>query len=57
MKDRVIVGQKALLSYPYMITQIFLVARVLKIPRIDEIIEARRMFDIGIICDAANPLA
>lgn len=54
---RVVRGQKALLAYPCMITQIFLEARVLQILGIDDMIEARRTFDIRRIRDAKNPLA
>lgn len=34
-----------------------MVTKVLEIPGIDEMIEAQRKFDIGLIRDAANPLA
>lgn len=40
-----------------MIRQVCLATRVLKFPRIDEIIEAQMIFDIGLIREVANPLA
>lgn len=40
-----------------MIIQICLAVGVLEIPRVDAIREARYTFDIGLIHDAANPLA
>lgn len=50
-------GQKALPALPYMITHVWLVAGVLEIPRINNIIEAQKIFDIRLIGDAENPLA
>ncbi|KAF3678893.1 hypothetical protein FXO37_04142 [Capsicum annuum] len=53
LRDRVVGDQKALLVYPCM----SLTVRVLELPKIDEIIEAQRTFDNGVIRDEANPLA
>lgn len=50
-------GQKALLAYPWIITHISLATRVLELPRIDEIMKAKRSFYIDLIRDASNPLA
>lgn len=57
LRDRSVGGQKALLGYLCMITQICQVVGVLKLLGIDKMIEARRAFDIGLIRDAAKPLA
>lgn len=57
MRNRVVGDYKALLAYLYKITQIRLAAGFVEIPEINEMIEARRIFDIGLIQDAANPLA
>lgn len=46
-----------MLANPYLIMQICLAVRVLEPSSIDEIIEARRMIDIELIRDTANPLA
>lgn len=53
--DRVVGDQKALLAYPYMITQIYLTAGVLELPGIDKMIEVWRKFDINLITYAAKP--
>lgn len=49
-------GHKSLLSYPYMITYICMVAEVLELLGIDKILEDTRTIDLGLIRDAANPL-
>lgn len=57
MWDHAIEGEKALLAYLCMITQIYLATGVLELPGIDEMIEAKRTFDFDIIRDVDNPLA
>ncbi|KAF3648901.1 hypothetical protein FXO38_17947 [Capsicum annuum] len=57
LRDREVGAQKELLAYPCIIMQICLAMGVLELPRIDEMIEAKRKFNIGIIRDADNPLA
>lgn len=54
MWDRVVGVQKALLTYPRMITQICLVLGVLELPGINEMIKAWWTFAIVQIRDAAN---
>lgn len=56
MRDRAVGGNKVSLAYLFLITQICLAARVLEIPEVDELIEARRTLDIGFIPNETNPL-
>lgn len=57
LRDPLVAVQNELLAYPYMISQICLAVKVFRIPYIYEMIEAQRTFDIGLIRDAAKPLA
>ncbi|KAF3671538.1 hypothetical protein FXO38_06546 [Capsicum annuum] len=57
LSDKVVGGQKALLVYPCMITQLCLTVKILELYEIDEIIEDRRTFGNSVIRDEANPLA
>lgn len=45
-----------LLAYPYLITQLCLVAGVQELSNIDKMIEATNTSDLGLIRDATNPM-
>lgn len=57
MRDCVIRGEKVLLAYPCLITQICLAAGVMELSFIDEMIEAIHTTDLSLIRDAGNPLS
>lgn len=55
--DYAVRGEKSLLAYPCMIIQLCLVAGVLYLPRIDDMIEAIKTKDLGLITDVFNSLS
>lgn len=57
MMDQAIRGEKALLAYPYMIMYICLAVGVLELLGINEMIEAKRTTNLGLIRDTANLLS
>lgn len=56
MRDHAIWGEKALLAYLCMITQICLATGSLELPRINEMIEAMQTTDLSLIRDVTNLL-
>ncbi|KAF3623267.1 putative pentatricopeptide repeat-containing protein-like [Capsicum annuum] len=57
MKDRAVRGEKSLLEYSCMITQLCLAAGVRELLGIDDMIEAMNTTDLGMTRDATNSLA
>lgn len=57
MRDQEVRGEKLLLAYPYLITQLHRVMGVLEHIGIDEMIEAIRTANFGLIRDEANSFA
>lgn len=57
MRDHAIGGEKLLLAYPCLITQICLAAGVMEQPSINKMIEATRTIDLVLIRYTANSLA
>lgn len=57
MRDRAISGEKLVLEYPCMITQLCLAIGVKELWGIDEMIKATNTTDLGLIRDAVNSLA
>ncbi|KAF3667788.1 hypothetical protein FXO37_09839 [Capsicum annuum] len=57
MRDRVVRGEKSLLDYHCLITQICMAIGVVEVPGIYEMIEAMRTTDLVLIKDVESPLA
>lgn len=49
-------GEKVVLAFPSLLTQIFLEARVTKLPDINKYIEPKTTTDLGLIRDTMNPM-
>lgn len=54
MRDRVMVGEKSLMVYTCMVTQLCLGIGVQEIPVVDEIIMATNITNLRLICDATK---
>lgn len=54
--DRVVGGEKFILVFPCLITQICLEEGVPQLPEFDQLIEPKNTTNLGIIQDAANPM-
>lgn len=57
MKDKAMGGEKLLLAYLCLITQLCLAAGVQELPDINKMIEPSKTLDLGLIRDTTNPLA
>lgn len=57
IRDRTVGMEKIFLAYPWMITQIFFDTGVQELLGIDQFDEPKNCMDLGLIKDAANPMA
>lgn len=56
MRDRAADGEKFLLANPFLITQLCLAVGIQELPSIDELIEATKTINLGLIKDSGNLL-